>query len=104
MPKYIFKVKWDFSDVSTALRKFKAEVQREMARVGEEAVEYAKANGDYHDVTGRLRASNKYKVDGDTLKIYNDAPYAEDVESRGQDVIAGAATFAHNELKRITEK
>lgn len=72
-----------------------------MAAVGREAVRYAEENGNYRDVTGRLRASNDYEVSDKGLKIVNTAPYAEDKEAEGFDVVSGAALFAERELKRI---
>lgn len=80
------------------------EIQIVMELVGEEAVEYAKANGDYRNITGNLRRSNKYKVEKDGLTVYNDATYASDVESRGYEVISGAALFAEKRLKEEFEQ
>ena len=74
-----------------------------IAQVGEEAVEYAKAHGSYQNRTGRLRRSNKYKADIDGLTLYNDAPYAENVEQKGYDVLSGAALFAEKRLKEEFE-
>lgn len=73
-------------------------VRRKLRRVGERAVEVARETGTYHDVTGRLRSSNKYRVDGRDLVLYNDAPYAEDVEARGDVVLTTAALEAERML------
>lgn len=77
---------------------FKDEVHRELDRVGSEAVEVAKSSTAYHDRTGRLRRSNGYKADENGLKIYNDAPYASNVEARCGNVIADAILYAKHEL------
>ena len=73
-------------------------VRRKLRRVGERAVEVARETGTYQDVTGRLRSSNKYRVDGRDLVLYNDAPYAEDVEARGDVVLTTAALEAERML------
>lgn len=71
-------------------------------KVGREAVDYAVANGTYRNVTGRLRASNGYKSSKDGLTLYNDAPYAKDIEARGEDVISGAALYAQKRLNEMS--
>lgn len=73
-------------------------VKQRYEEVGKQAVEVAKETGSYHDVTGRLRASNKYEADKDHLTLYNDAPYAKEVESRGKIVLSSAILFAEAEL------
>lgn len=83
-----------------ALASLEDEVKSKCREVGEAAVEYARVNGSYRDVTGRLRASNKYKADAHGLEVFNDAPYASDVEARGHEVVSGAALFAEAELKK----
>lgn len=96
--------KYDFRDFDKALRDFCRQVRTKVQEVGEEAVDYAVKNGTYHDVTGRLRSSNKYEVDANAnLTISNDAPYAAEVEAKGKDVIGGAALFAEQRLKEIFE-
>lgn len=103
------KCKVDFSDVDAFFNKGKQEVDKAMAEVGENAVEYARQNGDYPNRTGKLRSSNHYQVDEDGLLLYNDAtspngePYAATVESKGYDVLSGAALEAERELKEIFE-
>ncbi len=96
---------FDFSDIAPALKEFETKTRKQMESVGQKAVDYAKENGNYHDVTGRLRASNKYKVEqsakGATLEVYNDAPYAADVEAHGKDVISGAGLYAEKLLKEL---
>lgn len=86
-----------FDNKVTELKKGVAE---EFHRVGEEAVNIAKSSTAYHDVTGRLRSSNKYQADENGLKIYNDAPYASQVEARCGNVIAEAIIYAKNELQK----
>jgi len=96
-------MKVDFSDIYREIDKGLDEVRQTMERVGEEAVEYAKANGTYQDRTGRLRASNGYEVQDKTLTLFNDAPYAEYVEAKGYDVVSGAALYAEKRLKEEFE-
>lgn len=69
-------------------------VRRRLDDVGRRAVEIAKETGSYRDVTGRLRASSKYRVEGYDLVLYNDAPYAGEVEARGEVVLTTAALEA----------
>lgn len=101
MPK--FTVKYDFSDVATALNQFQSDVVAQIDKVGKEAVDYAVANGNYHDCTGNLRRSNKYTADAGGLELTNTAEYASNVEARGYDVIGGAALYAEQQLKEIFE-
>lgn len=75
----------------------KSEVRERMRQVGEAAVEYAAEHGSYHDVTGRLRASNRYEVTDNGLELYNEMDYAAEVETRAE-VLSGAALFAESEL------
>lgn len=92
-------VTYDFSDIEAALDNAEVEMDARLARVGQEAVDYAKENGTYQNRTGNLRRSNKYKVDDGGLTIYNDAPYASDVEQKGYEVLTGAVLFAEKRLK-----
>ena len=96
-------VKVELSGLDDFLSELEKEILDTMREVGEEAVEYAKENGTYHDVTGNLRRSNDYKVSESGLTIYNTASYAESVEQRGYDVISGAALFAEKRLKEEFE-
>lgn len=76
-----------------------SKIRGRLDEVGRKAVEIAKETGTYHDVTGRLRDSNKYRVEnGRDLILYNDAPYAEDVEARGKVVLSTAALEAEKML------
>lgn len=103
-------VETNFSDVDDFFQDGEWEVQKEMIDAGAEAVEYAKANGNYQDHTGTLRRSNKYDVDERTLTLYNDAEspggynYASNVEAKGFDVLSGAALYAERQLKEKFEK
>lgn len=101
MPKSICK--FNFSDIESAFSRFDSAVRTQMAKVGKVAVDYAVQNGDYRDVSGRLRKSNRAEVVGRNLRIYNEAEYAADVEARGQDVIGNAALYAEQRLKEIFE-
>jgi hypothetical protein len=95
------KCEKDTSAISKALNDFENGVKATLQDVGKRAVEFAVEHGEYHNVTGRLRRSNKYEVTRNGLRIYNDAPYAEEVQNRGLDVINGAALYAESELSKI---
>lgn len=100
MPKSMCKC--DFRDVRKAFDRFDRDVRQAVAQVGEEAVEYAIENGTYRNRTGKCRASNHYAVTpNNSLRIYNDCGYANEVEANGKDVISGAALFAEKRLKEI---
>lgn len=99
----------DMSDIDIFLREAQDELERNIERIGKEAVDYAVANGTYHDVTGTLRRSNKFKVEDGGLILYNDAKspsgeeYAEKVEQRGLEVLSGAILYAEKRLKEEFE-
>lgn len=80
------------------------QVDDDLSAIGEEAVRYAKENGNYHDVTGHLRNSNYFKVEGGRLVIGNSADYASKVESEGKDVILGAYLYAETLIQKLTGK
>lgn len=96
----IGKLRFDKTYLSKAVKEFEAKVIGRMDEVGKQAVQYAIEHGEYHNVTGRLRHSNEYEVTHDRLRLYNTAPYAEDVQNRGLDVLNGAALFAEEELRK----
>lgn len=100
------KIKFDKNSLVEAVDKYEQGIIDELKKVGEQSVEFAKEFGNYHDVTGHLRASNQYEVTNGTLKIQNTADYAEEVEARGQDVITGAFLNAEKLLKEtgLSEK
>jgi hypothetical protein len=84
----------DLSFIDDAFRDMDDEILAKEEQVGQSAVEYAKDNGDYKDHTGLLRSSNDYECDLSGLTIKNETPYASYVESKGYDVISGAALEA----------
>lgn len=102
-------VESDFSDVEGFFAEGEWEVQKKMIDVGEDAVRYAEEHGDYQDRTLTLRTSNKFDVDEEGLTLYNDAKspkgynYASNVESKGYDVLSGAALYAEKKLKEEFE-
>ena len=103
-------VDFDFSDVDSFFDEGEWEVEKKMIDVGDEAVKYAEEHGNYQDHTLTLRTSNKYDVDKDGLTLYNDAEslkgyqYASNVESKGFDVLSGAALYAEKRLKEEFEQ
>lgn len=98
------RIEKDFSDVKNFLSDVEKEVVAVEERVGQEAVDYAVTNGNYHDVTGHLRRSNTYEARPDGLIIKNTASYASKVEARGKDVSSGAALYAERRLKEEFER
>ena len=96
-------VDFDFSDVDDFLNKGEWEVEKKMIDVGDEAVKHAEERGNYKDHTLTLRTSNDYDVDKDGLTLKNEAEYASFVESKGFDVLSGAALYAEKRLKEEFE-
>lgn len=98
--------KANFHDVEKALESLKREVVETEAEVGELAVDYARQNGNYRNRTGMLRKSNRHEEDENALTLINDAAspkgynYASNVESKGYDVLSGAALFAEREMQK----
>lgn len=97
-------VDFDFSDVDQFLKDGEWEVQKKMIDVGDEAVKYAEEHGNYQDHTLTLRTSNDYDVDESGLTLKNEAEYASFVESKGFDVLSGAALYAEKRFKEEFEK
>lgn len=99
------RVDFDFSDVDSFFEQGENEVKEVEEKVGKEAVEYAVQHGSYQNRTGTLRKSNKYSVSDEGLELKNDAKspegynYASNVESKGYEVLSGAALFAEKRLK-----
>lgn len=93
----------DFSDVDQFLKDREWEVEKKVIDVGDEAVKYAEEHGDYQDRTLTLRTSNDYDVDESGLTLKNEAEYASFVESKGYDVLSGAALYAEKRLKEEIE-
>ena len=89
----------DFSDVGQFFQDGEWEVEKKMIDVGDEAVKFAEEHGDYQDRTLTLRTSNDYDVDKDGLTLKNEAEYASFVESKGFEVLSGAARHAYGELE-----
>ena len=102
-------VDFDFSDVEGFFEQGESEVKEVEEKVGKEAVDYAVQHGNYTDRTGTLRKSNKYSVTDEGLELKNDAAnpegynYASNVESKGYEVLSGAALFAEKRLKEEIE-
>ena len=97
-------IDFDFSDVDQFLKDGEWEVEKKMIDVGDEAVKYAEEYGNYQDRTLTLRTSNDYDVDKDGLTLKNEAEYASFVESKGFDVLSGAALYAEKRLKEEFER
>ena len=91
---------FDKRGIREAFKEQEREVDAFLRALGENAVDYAVQNGSYHDVTGTLRKSNGYKVEGNKLTVFNDAPYASEVEARGEDVLKGAEQITKQYLQR----
>lgn len=89
----------DFSDEVPFFDEGMSEVKEVMKSVGEESVQYAKDNGDYKDHTKVLRNSNRHEVDESGLTLKNEADYASFVESKGFEVLTGAALHAEKRLR-----
>lgn len=98
-------VGFDFSDVPSFFEQGNRELDAAVAEIGDKAVEYAKANGTYKDSVGKpsgyvhLRQSNTSRVENHSLILENGKEYASNVESKGYDVLSGAALYAQRELK-----
>ncbi len=96
-------VDFDFSDVDSWLDDEKSRVLAKECEIGEEAVQYAKDNGNYQNRTGVLRTSNEGEVDENGILLKNEAEYASYVESKGFDVLSGAALHAEKRAKEEFE-
>lgn len=94
---------FDFNEIEREIEEYEKEVRKQMEKRAKEAVEVAKETGTYRDVTGRLRASNDYVVDDDGVSLVNTAPYAKDVEARGEVVLSSAALYLEKKLKEDFE-
>lgn len=92
-----------FLGLGELLEPCKREVMEAMERVGQEFVEDAVNEGNYHDVTGHLRASNYYEVSDSGLELGNRADYATKVEARGLEVCSTFALRALAKLKDMFE-
>lgn len=97
-------IKFDISDIEEKLDDIEDIVEERMEQRAKEAVKVAKETGNYHDVTGRLRASNGYKIDENGVTLVNSAPYADEVEARGKNVLSSAILYLHDKLKEDFKK
>ncbi|MCD8265988.1 MAG: HK97 gp10 family phage protein [Prevotellaceae bacterium] len=89
----------DMSDVPGFFEKGFGEVVGREEKVGQEGVGYAKENGTYQDRTGTLRRSSRVEAGRDGVTLVNDAPYASFVESKGYDVLSGAALHVRKRME-----
>lgn len=91
--------------IKDEIEAFFAQCEREvdtlLDRIGSEAVEQNKANGNYRNRTGNLRRSNYHKVQDHTLVLGNKADYATDVSARGYDVIDSGIHYIKRELENM---
>lgn len=96
-------VRSECSGVESFMEELEAEIVGIIDSVGRESVDYAIEHGSYQNRTGNLRRSNKYEADLSGLTLINDADYASNVESKGYDVLSGAALYAEKRLKEEFE-
>lgn len=94
----------DFKDFEGLVENGLEEMVEAERKVGEEAVRYAVEHGTYQNHTFKLRKSNTFIADRTGLTVGNKADYASYVESRGFEVVTGAALYAERRLKEIFEK
>lgn len=87
-------------DISDELDALYEEVTQRCAEVGEQTVQRAREEGDYHDVTGNLRSANYYSADKTGLELGNSAEYATHVEGRGHKVLTDFILDAESELRK----
>lgn len=103
------RVDIDFFDVDSFFEEEEWRVQKKMIDIGDDAVRYAEEHGNYQDHTLTLRTSNDFDVDEEGLFLKNEAAspkgynYASDVESKGYEVLSGAALYAEKRLKEEFE-
>lgn len=93
----------NIDEIGARLRAFQDEAEERIMEIGKSAVEVARQNGTYHDVTGRLRRSNAFEYENGTARLYNSAPYAEEVSARGHDVLDSASAYLIEELTKKIE-
>lgn len=82
-----------------------SEVEASMREAGEVAVDFNVKNGNYNNITFRLRRSNYFSIEKDgnvptALVVGNSAPYASNVEARGRMVVSGGALHAESLLNK----
>lgn len=96
-------LEFDLTDVDKFFEDEMWNIQKEMIDAGEKGVRYAEEHGDYEDHTLKLRTSNTYDVDESGVTLENTAEYAGYVESKGYDVLSGAALEVERILKERLE-
>lgn len=77
------------------------EVDAYLDKIGTEAVELNKANGNYRNHTYYLRRSNYHEVHNHVLTLGNKASYAHDVSSRGYDVIDSGIHYLKVKIEKM---
>lgn len=103
-------VDFDFSDVNSFLEEEMWRVQKKMIDIGDEGIEYAEEYGNYQDHTLTLRTSNDFDIDDEGILLKNEAKspegynYASDVESKGYEVLSGAALYVEKRAKEEFER
>lgn len=88
------------NELREQLEALKSKAEERIREIGQSAVEVARQNGTYHDVTGNLRRSNGFEYSNGTARLYNSAPYAEEVSARGHDVLDSATAYLQEELSK----
>lgn len=103
-------VKYDFSDFEKFIMTGKKEVMNKEQEIADNSVKHAVETGNYQDRTGKLRKSNKYKIDESGITLYNDAEnqygtkYASFVETKGFTVLSSAALKAEKDAQKEFER
>lgn len=92
-------IKTQLDELDGIFDQCKEMVKAKMVVVGEEYVQEAQAEGNYHNRTGHLRANNFYNVEDDGLELGNSADYASKVEAMGYEVSSTFALRAEAKLK-----
>lgn len=88
------KARYNFEDVEDFISKGKAQVADMLEKIASEGEALNRASTGYHDVTGNLRASNWHTSSPDGIELGNSAPYASDVQRRGNVVADGITLVA----------
>lgn len=92
--------------VDDEIEAFFTETEREvdefLDKIGTDAEELDKKNGNYRNHTFNLRGSNYHKVDNHILTLGNKAGYASDVSARGYDVIDSGISYLMKSVEGMT--
>lgn len=91
------------NELREQLEALKSKAEERIREIGQSAVEVAVQNGTYHDVTGNLRRSNGFEYSNGKARLYNSAPYAEEVSARGHDVLDSATAYLQEELSKTIQ-